>query len=89
MTGTPDTAHVEASFGGPAIYRIVVRGALTADWSDRLAGMAINDATENDGNQLTMLEGLIRDPSELNAVLNQLGDLHMTIVKLEQVQAPA
>ncbi len=76
-------------FGGPATYRIVVRGALSTDWSDRLAGMVITDTTGNVAAPTTVLEGLIRDPSELSGVLDTLSDLHLSILRLEQVEGQA
>ena len=42
MTQHPEIKDIE--FGGPATYRIVVKGALDDHWSDRLAGMAISVA---------------------------------------------
>ena len=80
--------HGRVEFGGPAIYRIVVQGSLDAEWSDRLAGMVITDTNENGDAPMTVLEGLIRDPSELSGVLDTLSDLHLSILRLEQVEGP-
>ena len=40
-TMAPPMNHRDIDFGGPAVFRIVVQGALNDDWSDRLAGMAV------------------------------------------------
>ena len=70
----------------PRTYRIVVRGRLDASWSDRLAGMTISPqgAGAGDGGT-TVLEGPIRDESELSGVLNTLSDLHFAPLSLALV----
>jgi hypothetical protein len=75
-------------FGGPVTYRIVVKGILNEDWSDRIAGMAIT-TKEEEGTALTTLVGSVRDQSELNGVLDTLFGLHLAIVSVEQVEDEA
>jgi len=74
------------NFGGPANYRVVVQGKLQSHWSDRLAGMAINDVTGESGQPRTALEGLIRDQAELNGVLETLYGLHLPIIRVEHIE---
>lgn len=74
------------TFGGPATYQIVVQGRLSPDWSDRLAGMSICVETGKRGEPLTRLVGPIRDQAELNGVLEALYGLHMSIIRVEQVE---
>ena len=71
-------------FGGAATYRIVVQGDLSADWSERLAGLAITSSRSSSRCRSTLV-GLIRDQAELNGVLETLYGLHLPIVRVERV----
>lgn len=82
MTNTSRFGDIE--FGGPATYRIVVKGELGDEWSDRLAGLAITSNRES-GAWRTTLIGPIRDQSELNGVLDTIYGLHLPILTVEQV----
>ena len=76
----------DIEFAGPATYRIVVQGALSEQWSDRLAGLKITCTSRGDAAPHTCLSGPIRDQAELAGVLDSLYDLHLPILKVEQVQ---
>ncbi len=76
----------DIEFGGPATYRIVVQGALSEDWSDRLAGMAIATTGRADAAPHTTLTGAIRDQAELAGVLATLYGLHLPILKVERFE---
>ena len=82
MPTTIDIRDIE--FGGPATYRIVVKGALERDWSDRLAGMAITVTERDSGSSHTTLVGPLRDQAQLNGVLDTLYDLHLSILRVER-----
>lgn len=84
MSRKSEFGHIE--FGGAATYRIVVQGSLSEDWSDRLAGMAITTSDRSGEEPRTTLLGPIRDQAELNGVLDTLYGLHLSIVKVEQVE---
>jgi len=73
------------SFAGSAIYQIVVPGELAAHWSDRLAGMIISSQKGKNGELQTCLTGRIRDQAELNGVLETLYGLHLSIIRVEQI----
>ena len=76
----------QITFGGPATYRITVQGKVPGDWGDRLAGMKVHikgTGAPSDGQ--SVLEGLLRDQSELSGVLDTLCHLHLPIVRVEQV----
>ena len=75
----------EIEFGGPAIYRIVVKGDLGQEWSDRLAGMKITTTHGKGESPHTALVGPLRDQAELNGVLDTLYSLHLSILRVEQV----
>ena len=85
---TPDDIK-EIEFGGPATYRIVVKGELGEQWSDRLAGMAISGTKAEIGSSHTTLFGPLRDQSQLNGVLETLYGLHLPILRVEKVEEDA
>ncbi len=74
-------------FSGPATYRIVVQGALSEYWRDRLAGLAITITRREGEPPRTTLVGRIRDQAELNGVLDTLYGLHLPILSLETVES--
>ena len=69
----------------PTTYRIEVDGHLDQSWSDRLAGMDITVRKRLDESTVTTLIGRLRDQAELSGVLNNLYDLHLSILKVEVV----
>lgn len=70
----------EFSFSKPAIYKIMVDGELSSDWSDQLNGMEIK-VNKNAGHKPTsILIGKLSDQAALSGVLNALYDLHLTIL---------
>jgi hypothetical protein len=87
MIQSHDTKEIE--FGGPATYRIVVKGELGDTWSDRLAGMAISVMKAETGSPHTTLFGPLRDQAQLNGVLETLYGLHLPILRVEKVDEDA
>jgi hypothetical protein len=75
----------DVRFGGPGTYRIIVLGALSEEWSDRLAGMAITVTRWGDASDRTHLTGRIQDQAELRGVLESLYELHLPILSVERV----
>ncbi len=73
-------------FSGPATYRIVVQGALSEYWRDRLAGLSVTVTCRPGEPARTTLLGRIRDQAELNGVLDTLYGLHLPILALETVE---
>ena len=71
----------------PATYRIEVAGHLAESRSDRLAGMRITTRKKSDQATVTTLDGRLRDQAELSGVLNRLYDMHLSILKVEVVEA--
>jgi hypothetical protein len=80
MPARLDTSDHDA----PHTYRIVVRGRLGLSWTGRLAGMRIKRETR-DGSPIAVLQGEMRDQSELLGVLNTLHELHLPLVGVELV----
>jgi hypothetical protein len=83
MIQTHDIKEIE--FGGPATYRIVVKGELGDEWSDRLAGLAIAVSRSEAGSPRSTLFGPLRDQAQLNGVLETLYGLHLPILRVEKV----
>jgi hypothetical protein len=79
----PRNPHPPIDFTGPATYRIVVQGVLSAHWRERLAGLSSETAMSPDQAPRTTLVGRIRDQAELNGVLGTLYGLHLPIISVE------
>ena len=74
------------TFGGPATYRILVKGTLREDWSDRLGGMSITTQTRGEHETVTELVGQLLDQAALAGVLETLYELHLPIVSVTYLQ---
>ena len=75
------------TFGGPAVYRIVVQGCLDEDVSDRLGGMRIEATSEVDQTPVTTLIGRLRDQAELSGVLNALYGLRLPVLEVKKLDS--
>jgi hypothetical protein len=79
-----NTLSVDAlEFDGPAVYRIRVRGRLSAGWSDRLGGMTITVFSADTGPHVTSLVGELSDQADLAGVFNTLYGLHLPVLSVE------
>ena len=76
------------TFGGPAVYRIVVQGHLDEIMSDRLGGMRVEAINKGDQGPVTTLVGHLRDQAELNGVLNTIYDLHLLVLSVQCLDSP-
>jgi hypothetical protein len=79
-------AHVNLEgiqFGGPAHYRIVVKGDIPKSVSECLQGLKISVEVQDDGTSLTYLVGSLTDQAALSGVLNTLYETHLTILSVE------
>ena len=74
------------SFGGPATYQIIVQGSLSPEWSDCLSGMSLTEGTGAHGEVQTTLKGTILDQVALNGILETLYGLHLSIIRVEQIE---
>ena len=83
MNNTSKEKHIK--LWTPATYPIEVEGYLVESWSDRLAGMRITARKRLDQTTVTTLDGRLRDQAELSGALNRLYDLHLSILKVEDV----
>ena len=87
MTTRPRKRHVE--FGGPVRYRVVVEGELAAQWEDRLGDLTITTTMAGDGVAHTTLSGLFADQAAFNGLIEILYDLHLPIIRVEQIEGVA
>lgn len=69
-----------SEFDSQVVYRIVVRGALDADWEDYLEGLTVTVEGPN-----TILFGLVRDPPALYGIVNRLRDLGLELISVERI----
>lgn len=76
---------MELTLDTPATYRIRVKGHLDSSWSDRLGGLAITTASQDDGPTVTTLRGELLDQAALTGVLSALYNLHLPLLSVEYV----
>ena len=73
-------------FQGPALYRIVVQGNLSAskgEWLDIRNKIAITASTFEDGSNSFSLAVQVSDQAELAGIFNTLYELHIPIKEVE------
>ncbi len=68
----------------PTTYRILLRGFLDKDWSDRLNGLTISTTAEED-QSFTILEGPLEDEEALSGVLSTLHDLGYSLLSVDRL----
>jgi len=73
----------DLSFESPGTYRIRVRGHVDERYSDRLGDMVITKAFTSEKEPMTILIGPMKDQAALSGVLNELYELHMSLLTLE------
>ena len=74
---------IDISFDRPAIYRIAVKGRIDPLWSEDLGDMEIHIKSHEKESPITILTGQVRDQAELMGILNNLYELHMTVMSVE------
>jgi hypothetical protein len=68
----------------PVSYRILLRGFLDKDWSDRLSGLTISTTSEED-EPITILQGPLEDEEALSGVLSTLHDLGYSLLSVDRL----
>ena len=72
----------------PAIYRICVQGHLDPHWADRLGGMNITEAAQDDGDDVeTILVGRLEDQAALAGLLNSLYELQLPLLSVDCLES--
>ena len=69
----------ESAFSAPEFYRIEVQGRLHKDWWSRLGAMQVSSYMPDNGIEVTILQGTIRDKPELAGIMKTLYELHLTL----------
>ena len=67
------------------VYQIRVGGALGAEWSDWIDGMAVSLQANGD----TLLTGPVRDQCALHGILAKIRDLALPLLSLARIEAGA
>jgi hypothetical protein len=68
----------------PARYRIVVGKQLSPAWQDRLGGMEIKPFSgQSPAQEITQLEGVIKDQAQLTGILNTLYDYGVPLLSMQ------
>lgn len=80
-------SRVLLSFDCPATYQINIQGRIDSNWTDRLEGMNITQTRSEAVDQITVLEGNLRDQTALAGVLNTLYGLHLTILSVKRMES--
>ena len=75
----------DLEFGGPAVYRFVVRGNLSQRQSTNFEDMGFLIDPHAERPELTTLRGPIRDQAALAGILDMLYGMHLSIVHVEIV----
>ena len=73
----------DLKFTSPAAYRIYVKGFLDESWSDRFSGLQIENQTSTTEPPTTILQGTLLDQAQLLGVLNNLYEMHMSLISVE------
>jgi len=73
------------NFDSPGAYRIRVEGHLDEEMSDLLGGMVITRAFTLEQKPITILVGQLRDQAALAGVLNDLYEMHRTLITVESL----
>jgi hypothetical protein len=74
-----ETEHI--SYDHPVQYRIVVAGALKAQWASWFDGFSLTD-----GGDTTILLGTIPDQAALHGLLASIRDLGLILLSVERIQ---
>jgi hypothetical protein len=86
---SPESASRGSRLKGsePACYVIRVQGIVDGRWSDRLGGMTVTPASDNDSTA-TLLTGELADQAALLGVLNTLYNLGLPLLAVEYLGTP-
>lgn len=83
MSQTPQRKRF--TFGGPAVYRIVVLGTIDTTASDCLGGMRIDSTNGGEDEPVTALVGRLRDQAALSGILNTIYEMHLPVLEVKKL----
>lgn len=72
------------AFSGPSRYRIDVQGHVSEAWAGRFGNLSMRRCIA-DGQEITRLEGVVSDQTQLAGILNTLYELHLPLVSIERL----
>jgi len=75
----------DINFNKKAIYKIVVDGVLSEDYSNRFTDMQIKVIREMEQRPSSTLIGEIKDQSDLSGILNSLYDMQFTVISVNML----
>lgn len=81
----------DLDFKNAAIYKIVVKGEIRENMSERLWGLQVNIKRSDNHKPITSLVGHIKDQAALAGVLNMIYDMHLTVISvnmLSEIEQP-
>jgi hypothetical protein len=78
------SGHSDEGTRGRVGYRLVVEGQIGADWASWFGAVTVTAA---DG--ITTLEFAVMDQAELHGLLRRVHDLHLPLLALTRIAAPA
>jgi hypothetical protein len=78
-------SNPEISFTDPAIYRIVVQGQVDPKTANELWGLQVTTIKTKSQKTLSVLVGQISDQSALSGILQQINDMHLTVVSVNML----
>lgn len=70
----------------PAIYQIIVNGAIDPGWSDWLGALTLHSETLPGGRCQTVLTGPVTDQAVLRGILFKIWDLNLELVSIQQIR---
>jgi len=73
------SSALPSSYSEPGFYRIEVKGRLSENWWSRLGTMQVSVYAAEDDVEITVLQGAIKDQSELAGIMKTLHELHLTL----------
>jgi hypothetical protein len=74
---------VEFTLDTPVTYRIRVKGYLDRSWSERLGGLTVTPATQEEVTTVTTLVGQLVDQAASAGVLSALYSLQLPLLSVE------
>ena len=78
----PDEGKPQIGQGETMVYRIRIKGHLSAEWTEWFGGLSV---TAQDGG-VTLLSGAVIDQAALHGLLRKVRDLGMPLLSVEYVE---
>ena len=79
---TSQYKNLDCNFTKAAVYKIVVKGSIDEELSERLLGLQVNIEEKDGQKQITSLIGKIRDQAALSGILNTLYEMHIAVISV-------